>query len=160
MKQPKIGKDVFLASDCDVVGDVSIDDECAIFYHAVIRGDENEITIGKKTNIQDNAVLHASLGYPEYIGSGVTIGHGAIVHGAVIGDNTLIGMGAIVLNGAHIGRECLIGAGSLVTTHMEIPDHMLVYGSPAKIIRPLREEEISEIYHNCEVYQKLRKEYL
>ncbi|MCR4672725.1 MAG: gamma carbonic anhydrase family protein [Lachnospiraceae bacterium] len=125
-----------------VVGDVKIGEGSSVWYNAVVRGDENPIVIGKNTNVQDCAVIHCNEVYPTIIGDGVTIGHAAIVHSATIGDNTLIGMGAIILNGAVIGKDCLIGAGALVTGKTVIPDGSLVLGSPAKVKRQLTEEEI------------------
>ena len=113
---------VFQAAGSVITGDVTIGRDCGVWYNAVIRGDEVDIHIGDRTNIQDNAVVHGDPGNPVHIGSGVTIGHGAIVHGCSIGDNSLIGMGAIILNGARIGRDCIIGAGALVTQGTEIPD--------------------------------------
>lgn len=137
-----------------VVGDVSIGRNSSIWYNAVLRGDEGPIIIGEETNVQDCCVIHTSKNYPVVIGDRVTIGHGAIVHGCKIGDNALIGMGAIILNGAKIGRNCLIAAGSLVTQNMEIPDGMLVMGSPAKIKRALTEEEILKNKENALDYVK------
>ena len=159
IKQPKLDPSVFVADGAHVLGDVSAGENASIWYGAVIRGDENSITIGKETNIQDNAVLHASPGFPEVIGDGVTIGHGAIVHGSTVGDNSLIGMGAVILNGAKIGADCVIGAGALITQGKEIPDGHLAMGSPAKVVRALTEEEIAHNRKNCEVYLELAESY-
>ena len=113
---------VFIAPGAVVLGDVTIGKNSGIWYNAVVRGDRDSIVIGKESNIQDNAVVHLGSGYPVEIGDHVTIGHGAIVHGCKIGDNTMIGMGAILMNGCKIGKNCIIGAGALVTQNVEIPD--------------------------------------
>ncbi len=131
-------KKVAIAKGSVVVGDVELADGVSIWYNAVLRGDEGRIMVGPNTNIQDGVVIHEETS----IGAGCTIGHNAVVHGCTIGDNTLIGMGAIVLNGARIGSDCIVGAGSLVTGKTDAPDGSLVMGSPAKVIRPLTEEQI------------------
>ena len=142
MNEPNIAENVFIAEGAIVKHDVTIKEGANIWYNAVIRGDANRIEIGKNTNVQDNCVLHTSPGAELIIGEGVTIGHGAIVHGCRIGDNSLIGMGAIVLDHAVIGKNCIIGAGALVTGRTVIPDNSMVLGSPAKVRRELSEAEI------------------
>ena len=117
-----IDKSVYVATGAIITGDVTIAEDCSIWYNAVIRGDEYPITIGSRSNIQDNAVVHVGAGHSCIIGQNVTVGHGAIVHGCTVGDDTLIGMGAIILNGARIGKNCIIGAGALVSEGKEIPD--------------------------------------
>lgn len=124
-----------------MVGNVTVGDESSIWYNAVVRGDMAPIVIGCGTNIQDNVVIHVDAGSECTIGNSVTVGHGAILHGCAIGHNTVIGMGAIVMDGAKIGEDCIIGAGSLVTQGTVIPDGMMAFGSPAKVVRPLTEEE-------------------
>ena len=133
-------EDILIAEGAVVVGDVTLGKGVSVWYNAVIRGDQGPIRIGENTNIQECAVLHETA----TIGAGCTIGHGAIVHGCTVGDNTLIGMGAIVLTGARIGNNCLVGAGALVTGKMDVPDGSLVLGNPAKVIRPLTAAEIAE----------------
>ena len=126
---------------CDgakVMGDVTLGKGVSVWYNAVIRGDDGAIVVGDDTNIQDCAVLHEET----TIGRGCTIGHGAIVHGCTVGDNTLVGLGAIVLTGARIGNDCIVGAGAVVTGKMDAPDGSMILGSPAKITRALRPEEI------------------
>ena len=118
----------FIAPGAVVLGDVTIGENSGIWYNAVVRGDRDSIVIGRESNIQDNAVVHLGSGYPVEIGDHVTIGHGAIIHGCKIGDNTMIGMGAILMNGCKIGKNCIIGAGALVTQNVEIPDNSLVIG--------------------------------
>ena len=142
-----------------VVGDVSIGENSSVWFNAVVRADMATISIGSSTNIQDNAVLHAEPGHEVHVGEDVSIGHGAIVHGCRVGSNTLIGMGAIILNDAVIGSNCLIGAGALVTQGKVIPDGSLVIGSPAVVKRALNEEEIAAIRENAVEYLRLMKEY-
>lgn len=141
IKNASLKGNVWVAEGACVVGNVTIADESSVWYNAVIRGDEARIVIGAGTNIQDNCVVHTSTDFPCTIGNGTTVGHGAIVHGCTIGDNTVIGMGSIILNGAKVGSDCIIGAGSLVTQGTVIPDGMMAFGSPAKVIRPLTDEE-------------------
>ena len=138
-----------------IVGDVTLGDHVSIWYNAVVRGDEAPISIGERSNVQDNCVVHVSEGKPVKIGENVSVGHGAIVHGCTIDDNVIIGMGAIVLNGAHIGKNSLVGAGALVTENKEFPEGSLIIGSPAKAVRELSEEEIDGIMDNAEEYVKL-----
>ena len=154
-EKTNIHETAFVADGARIVGDVSVGSECGIWYNAVLRGDETSIVIGDRSNVQDNATVHGSPGFPVSVGDGVTIGHGAIVHGCSIGDNSLIGMGAIVLNGAKIGKDCIIGAGALVTQGKEIPDGSLVVGSPGRIKRSLTPEEIQGNTKNCDVYLEL-----
>lgn len=159
LKTPVIAGDAFVAKNATVMGDVTLGAETSVYFGAVLRAEEAAITIGRGTNIQDNCVLHVDEGAPMSIGEGCTIGHGAILHGCTIGDNTLIGMGAIVLNHAQIGQNCLIAAGALVTQGAVIPDGSLVIGSPAKVKRPLTEEEIAGNRDSAEHYQKERALY-
>ena len=143
MKEPHIHPSAFVASNATVLGDVTVGAHSSVFFGAVIRAEHDAITIGDRTNIQDNCVLHVDKGFPLSVGQNVTVGHGAILHGCTVGDNTLIGMGAIVLNGAVIGRDCIIGAGALVTGNTVIPDGSLAVGSPAKVRRQVTEDEIA-----------------
>lgn len=149
---PKAGKNVFIAPGAVVVGDVTLGDETSIWYQSILRGDDASITIGSRTNIQDHVVLHVDKGIPLVIGDGSSIGHGAILHGCRIGDNTLVGMGAIVLNGARVGNDCIIGAGAMVTQNKVIPDRSLVLGSPGRVVRSLTEEEIRGNQENARNY--------
>ncbi len=148
----------FLAPGAVAVGDVEIGENVSVWYNTTLRGD-SPLRIGARTNIQDNAVLHAEPGHEVHVGEDVSIGHGAIVHGCTVGSNTLIGMGAIILNDAVIGSNCLIGAGALVTQGKIIPDGSLVIGSPAVVKRALNEEEIAAIRENAVEYLRLMKEY-
>lgn len=151
-RRPTLGRGVYLAQTAVVVGDVTLGDHSSVWYHAVLRGDINRIVVGHHTNIQDNAVLHLADDYPCLVGNYVTIGHSAIVHACTIGDECLIGMGAVVLDGAVIGEQCLIGARALVTQRMQIPAGSLVMGSPAKVVRALTPEERSGLKHWAEKY--------
>ncbi|MCY7352911.1 MAG: gamma carbonic anhydrase family protein [Cytophagaceae bacterium] len=128
---------VFIAPTAAVMGRVTFGQDASVWYGAVVRADVEEIRIGERSNIQDTAVLHADPGQPCVIGADVTVGHGAIVHGATVGDGSLIGMRATVLNRARVGRFCLIGAHTLVTEGQEIPDYSMVLGSPGKVVRQL-----------------------
>ena len=148
----KQGKDVFIAPTATVVANVTLGDEVSVWFGAVIRGDAEAITIGHRSNIQGAAVVHADPGVPAIIGEGVTVGHGAIVHGARVGDYSLIGMRATVLNGAIVGKYCLIGAHSLVTEGTQIPDGSLVMGTPAKVVRSLTEEEQNKLAASADHY--------
>ena len=140
-KQPVLGKDVYLAKTAVVLGDVTLGDHSSVWYNAVLRGDINRIVVGHHTNMQDNAVLHLADDYPCLVGNWVTIGHSAIVHACKVGDECLVGMGAVILDGAEIGEQSLIGAKALVKQGMKIPPGSLVLGAPAKIVRALTAEE-------------------
>lgn len=152
MLRPNIDPGVFIAKGAVVLGNVSIKKDCSIWYNATVRSTEAPITIGEGSNIQDNAVLHVDQNHPVSIGSYVTIGHGAIIHGCSIDDNSLIGMGAIILNGAKIGKNCIIAAGALIPQNKEIPDNSVVMGSPGKIMRQATEEEIEKNTKNAKHY--------
>ena len=153
-------RNTFIAPGAIVLGDVTMGEDVNIWYHATVRGDRAPITIGRGSNIQDNSVVHVDAGYPVRIGDNVTIGHGAIIHGCSIGNDSLVGMGAILMNGAVIGKGCIIGAGALVTQNMQIPDGSLVLGNPAKIKRTVTEEELVHNLQNAEFYVKEAKELL
>lgn len=142
----------YIAPGAVVLGDVTLGANVGIWYNAVVRGDRGPIVIGKGSNVQDNAVVHLDESFPVTIGENVTIGHGAIIHGCIIGDNTLVGMGAIIMNGAHIGKNCIVAAGALVPQGMEVPDNSLVIGSPAKVKRPITDEEIATSLRNARAY--------
>ena len=152
MQKPTIDSSVFVAPGAVILGDVTIEKNCSIWYNSTIRCIEAPILIGEGSNVQDNAVIHVSHNQPVTIGSYVTIGHGAIIHGCTIEDSTLVGMGAIILNGAKIGKNCIIAAGALIPQNKVIPDNSLVMGSPGKIIRQVTEEEIIKNRQNAEEY--------
>jgi carbonic anhydrase/acetyltransferase-like protein (isoleucine patch superfamily) len=151
-KQPRLGRDVYLAKGAVVIGDVSIGDHSSIWYHAVLRGDINRIVVGHHTNIQDNAVLHMADELPCVLGNYVTIGHSAIVHACTVEDEVLVGMGATVLDGAVIGEQSLIGARALVTQGTKVPPGSLVLGVPGRIVRALDAEERAALKRLAEKY--------
>lgn len=148
----KIADTAWIAEGAVVVGDVTLKAYANVWFTAVLRGDTESLVIGANSNIQDGAICHADPDYPLMIGKGVTIGHRAIVHGCTVGDNSLIGMGAIVLNGAKIGKNCIVGAGALVTQNKVFPDNMLILGSPAKVVRELTLGEIATNRRSAEEY--------
>jgi carbonic anhydrase/acetyltransferase-like protein (isoleucine patch superfamily) len=158
-KSPIIADGVFIAETAVIIGEVIIKKEASIWYNVVIRGDDNRITIGERTNIQDQTMIHIAEDHSVTIGNDVTVGHKAMIHGCVIEDRCLIGMGAIILDGAHIEENVIIGAGSLVTQGKRIPKNSLVLGSPAKVIRALTDEELTSLTHASDIYVKLSKEY-
>jgi len=149
-------KNAYIAPGAVVVGDVVLEEDVNIWYNAVLRGDSGTIRIGRGTNIQDNCVIHEKTAIGEYC----TVGHGAIVHGCTIGNNTMVGMGAIVLTGAVIGENCLIGAGALVTGKMKAPDGSLILGNPAAGVKPVSEAQIEEIRSDAQNYIRLARETL
>ena len=150
---------IFIASTASVMGRVFISKDVSVWYGAVIRADVEEIHLVEGCNIQDNAVLHADEGEKTIIGANVTVGHGAIVHGAEIGEGSLIGMQATVLNRAKVGKFCLIGAHALVTEGMEIPDYSLVLGTPAKVVKTLTEDQINRLKFGPPHYVKMGAEH-
>ena len=152
-KFPEDG-DFWAAPDANVIGKVRLGAGASVWFGATLRGDNEWIDLGTGSNVQENSVLHTDIGYPLSIGRNCTIGHNAILHGCTIGDQSLIGMGAIVLNGAQIGRNCLIGAGALITEGKIIPDNSLVLGAPGKVVRSLTEAEIDGLRESAAGYQK------
>jgi carbonic anhydrase/acetyltransferase-like protein (isoleucine patch superfamily) len=149
----------FAAWNCTLTGDVTIGPQASFWFGAVVRGDVAPVTIGRRTNVQDNAVIHCDSGVPNTIGDEVTIGHGAIVHGRSVGHGTLIGMNATVLSRTVIGRQCLIAAGSVVPPDLAVPDRMLVMGVPGKIVRPLKAEELEYLHWLTDHYVQVAGEY-
>ena len=158
--KPKIDPSVFIASGCAVIGDVEIGSYSSIWFNSVLRGDVNYIKVGSYTNIQDGTIVHvSSKSFPSIIGDHVTIGHQAIIHACTIGDHTLIGMGAKILDGAEIGSESLLAAGSLVPPGASYPPKSLLMGSPAKVKRTLTDEELDHIRKSAIHYAELAKDY-
>ncbi|WP_010477899.1 gamma carbonic anhydrase family protein [Thermococcus zilligii] len=156
-KKPKIHETAYIDESATVIGDVVLEENTSVWPSAVLRGDIEQIYIGCCSNVQDNVSIHTSHGLPTRIGRYVTIGHNAVVHGASIGDYTIIGMGAVILDGAKIGKHVIIGAGALVPPGKEIPDYSLVVGVPGKVVRQLSEEEIGWTKKNAEIYMELAR---
>lgn len=154
---PTIGENVFIAPTAALIGMVSMADNTSAFYGAVLRGDAEKIEIGPGSNLQDNVVVHATPGYPLRLGSGVSVGHNATIHGCRVADDCLIGMGATILNGAQIGEGSLIAAGAVVLEGMQIPPRSLVAGVPAKVRRETTETELENIWHNATKYLELAR---
>ncbi len=150
--KPEIHPTAYIAPGAIIIGRVVLEENVNVWCNAVIRGDVDAVVVGKNSNIQDLCVLHQDKGYPCIIGKSVTVGHRAILHGCKVDDNALIGMGAIILSGAEIGKGAVIGAGSLVTQNKKIPPYTLALGSPAKVIRELTDEEISEYSKSAQNY--------
>jgi carbonic anhydrase/acetyltransferase-like protein (isoleucine patch superfamily) len=153
-KTPKLPADrrFWIAPSADVMGDVTMGEDASIWFCAVVRGDNDPITIGARTNIQDGAVLHSDDGAPLTIGDDVTVGHKAMIHSCEIGDNSLIGIGAVILARAKIGRNTIVGAGALVPEGKEYPDGVLLIGQPARVLRELTPEQIGKLTHSAAHY--------
>ena len=156
-KKPTLEEEVYIAETAVIIGDVTLKRNTNIWFGAVLRGDEESIIIGENTNIQENSIVHVDENNKVEVGNGCTIGHGVIVHGCKIGDNTLIGMGAIILNGAQIGNNTIVGAGSLITQNKKFDDGVLIIGNPAKVVRRLTDEEIENNKKSCLNYIELSK---
>jgi carbonic anhydrase/acetyltransferase-like protein (isoleucine patch superfamily) len=151
---------VYVAPSADVIGSVVLKNECSVWFNAVVRGDSDEIVIGEQTNIQDNAVLHTDPGIRLVLGRGVTVGHHAMVHGCEVGDYSLIGINAVILNNAKIGKYCTIGANALVTQGQEIPDYSVVLGSPGKVARQMEPSQGASLEKSAAGYVQRAREYL
>ncbi len=153
-RSPDAARASFIAWNAEVIGDIVLAEESSVWFGATLRGDIEPIRIGRGSNVQDSASLHTDAGSPLTIGADVTIGHNAVVHGCTVGDESLIGMGAVVLNNAVIGRQCIVGAGALVTEGKRFPDRSLIIGSPAKAAREVTEEEIERVRRNARNYRE------
>ncbi len=149
---PQVAASAWVAENAQVVGQVTLAEDSSVWFGTVIRGDTDTISIGRGSNIQDSSVLHADRGQPLSVGENVTVGHQVMLHGCTIGDESLIGIGAVVLNGARIGRNCLVGAGALVTEGKEFPDGSMILGSPAKVVRTLSPEQIEGLRRSAKHY--------
>ena len=158
-KKPKISGKNWVAPNAVIIGDVTLENNSSIWFNATLRGDIENIHIGEGSNVQDSSVLHTDPGYPLKVGKNVTIGHLVMLHGCIIEDNSLIGIGAVILNNAKIGKNCIIGAKSLITENKIIPDNSLVMGSPGKVIRQVSDNEEKLITKNAERYQDNWKKY-
>lgn len=159
-KKPRIAQDAFIAAGARLIGDVTVKAKASIWFNAVLRGDINSIVIGEGSNVQDNSTVHVDHEFPVVVGRRVTIGHNAVIHGATIDDEALIGMGAIILNGAHVGEKAIVAAGAVVLEGMEIPPRSLAVGVPARVVREnLSDEQLASVARNLETYLLLTEEY-
>ncbi|MCT9809305.1 gamma carbonic anhydrase family protein [Acidovorax sp. Be4] len=149
---PQVAASAWVADSAQVIGDVRLGEDVSIWFGSVLRGDADSLHIGAGSNIQDASVLHADLGKPLVVGERVTVGHQVMLHGCTIGDESLIGIGAVILNGAKIGKNCLVGAGALVTEGKEFPDGSMIIGSPAKVVRQLSPEQIEGLRKSAQHY--------
>ena len=159
-KKPKNSGENWVAPNATIIGDVTLEKNSSVWFNAVIRGDNENIHVGEGSNVQDGSVLHTDPGCPLRIGKDVTIGHIVMLHGCTIGDNSLIGIGAVILNNAKIGKNCIIGAKALITENKEIPANSLVVGAPGRVVRKLTDEEIGKITENAKHYQDNWKRYV
>jgi carbonic anhydrase/acetyltransferase-like protein (isoleucine patch superfamily) len=150
---PQVDASAWVADSAEVMGNVVLEADSSVWFNVVIRGDNETIRVGRGSNIQDGSVLHSDHGQPLTVGQNVTVGHQVMLHGCTIGDESLIGIGAVVLNGARIGKNCLVGAGSLVTEGKEFPDGSMILGSPAKAVRQLTPEQIEGLRRSAQGYQ-------
>lgn len=156
---PRVADTAWVADNAQVIGDVRLEPGSSVWFGATLRGDTEPIVVGEGSNVQDGSVLHADVGYPLTLGRHVTVGHQVMLHGCTIGDESLIGIGAIVLNGAKIGRHCLVGAGALVTEGKEFPDGSMIIGSPAKAMRQLTPEQIEGLRRSARHYVENAERY-
>ncbi len=151
-KSPQLGAEVWVAPNATVIGDVRLGANASVWWNAVLRGDNDPITIGVGTNIQDGSVLHTDEGVPMHIGDQVTVGHLVMLHGCTVGDGSLIGIGSVILNRAVIGKGCIVGANTLIPEGKVFPDRVLIVGSPGKVIRELSDEEVARLQGSAAHY--------
>ena len=156
---PEVHPEAWVASNASIIGKVKLEKNSSIWFNAVLRGDIELITIGEGSNIQDGSVLHTDTGYPLTVGKRVTVGHMVMLHGCQISDDSLIGIGSIILNNAKIGKNCIIGANTLITENKVIPDNSLVVGSPGRVLRKVTDEEIKSVLENGKHYVDFSKKY-
>jgi carbonic anhydrase/acetyltransferase-like protein (isoleucine patch superfamily) len=149
---PEIDASSYIADSANLIGKVTIEAKASVWDGVTIRGDNERITVGENSNVQEGTVMHTDMGYPLTLGKNVTVGHQAMLHGCTVGDGSLIGIQAVILNGARIGKGCLVGAGALVTEGKEFPDHSLILGTPAKVVRTLTEEDLLRLQGNAASY--------
>lgn len=157
---PSVHESVFVAPGANVIGSVVLSENASVWFGATIRGDNDTISIGRNSNVQEGAVLHTDPGIPLRVGENVTVGHQAMLHGCTIGDGSLIGIQAVVLNGAVIGKHCLVGAGAVVTERKVFPDRSLIVGAPARVIRELSDEDVAGLLKSAEIYVARRARFL
>lgn len=159
-RKPRIAHDCFIAENATIAGDVELLPGCSVWFAASIRAEYEQTIIRSRSNVQDNCTIHTDAGFPCEIGEGVSIGHGAIIHGATIGSNCLIGMGAILLNGSRVGADSVVGAGSLILQSAIFAERSLILGSPAKVVRKVTDAEVQKISENAKHYDEFRAQYL
>ncbi|MDR0674539.1 MAG: gamma carbonic anhydrase family protein [Zoogloeaceae bacterium] len=158
-RTPQMGKDAWIAPNATVIGDVHLADRASVWFNAVLRGDNDPILIGAESNIQDGSILHTDTGFPLVVGARVTVGHQAILHSCVIGDGSLIGMGAALLNRCRVGQHCIVGAHTLILEDREFPDRVLIVGSPGRIARELTDAEIARLDEHAARYAENAQRY-
>jgi carbonic anhydrase/acetyltransferase-like protein (isoleucine patch superfamily) len=156
---PDIAASAWVADSARVIGNVSLGDDASVWFGVVIRGDTERIAIGRGSNIQDNSVVHADAGFPVSVGEGVTVGHQAMLHGCTVGDRSLIGIQAVVMNKAVIGKDCLVGAGAIITEGKVFPDRTLILGAPAKVVRELSDKDVAFLLANAGYYVERQQMY-
>jgi carbonic anhydrase/acetyltransferase-like protein (isoleucine patch superfamily) len=156
---PEIDPTAYITESAKIIGRVKIEANASIWFDVTIRGDNELISIGENSNVQEGCILHTDPGYPLDVGKNVTIGHQAMLHGCIVGEGSLIGIQAVILNGARVGRNCLVGAGALVTEGKQFPDNTLIVGSPARVVRTLNEDDIARIRRNTENYVERAQSY-
>ncbi|MEP7298177.1 MAG: gamma carbonic anhydrase family protein [Burkholderiales bacterium] len=156
---PHVHDTAYVADSAEVIGNVQLAEGASVWFGAILRGDNDLMTIGRNSNVQDGSMLHSDPGFPLTLGENVTIGHQVMLHGCTIGDGSLIGIKAVVLNGAKIGKNCLVGAGALVTEGKEFPDGSMILGSPAKVVRELTPEQIAGLSYAAHHYAENAKRY-
>lgn len=156
---PEIDPSAYVADSATLIGKVTLEANASVWSNVTIRGDNERITIGENSNVQESCVMHTDMGFPLTLGKEVTVGHQAMLHGCTVGDGSLIGIQAIVLNGARIGKGCLVGAGALVTEGKEFPDNSLIIGAPAKVVRTLTEEEAQRLKLSAQSYAMRGQQY-
>ncbi len=149
---PQVHPSAWVAEDAQVIGKVVLEEGASVWFGAVLRGDNETLHIGRRSNVQDGCLIHSDMGYPVTLGEGVSIGHQVMLHGCTIGDGSLIGIQSVILNGARIGRHCLVGAGSLVTEGKSFPDGSLIMGRPARVVRPLEPAQIEALAYAAQHY--------
>ena len=157
-KEPKVSRALFIAWNAEVAGDVTLAEETSVWFSATLRGDIEPITVGRGSNVQDGAMIHTDTGFPCAVGERVTIGHLAVLHGCTVGDDCLIGMGAVLLNGAVVGKESIVGAGALVTEGKSFPPRSLILGSPAKAVRTVDDAAVDKVRKNGKEYVRVAGE--
>jgi carbonic anhydrase/acetyltransferase-like protein (isoleucine patch superfamily) len=157
---PSVHESVFVAPNASVIGSVVLSENVSVWFGATIRGDNDIITLGKNSNVQEGAVLHTDPGIALTVGENVTIGHQAMLHGCTIGDGSLIGIQAVILNGAIIGKGCLVGAGAIVTERKVFPDRSLILGAPARVVRELSDEDVANLLKSAASYVERRAQFL